>query len=245
MEVELSSLIRRTPRTAKAYEHLPIVPGTDAWLLCGLLNTLFDEGLVDPRGAAAAEGVDALQTAIAPYTPERAATHTSISAAMIRQLARDFAAAPSAAAHGRLGICRSRIPTLTNYLLDALNVVTGNFDRRGGVILGTGFVDWATMMARMGRSTMGLPDRGWGPSRGVRSTGVGDRRGDRHARHRSDQGHVPDRGKPRGLDARGTATSPPQWTPSSSSFRSTSTSRNRTATPTTSCLLHHSSSGPT
>jgi anaerobic selenocysteine-containing dehydrogenase len=38
--------------------------------------------------------------------------------------------------YGRIGTCRGRHGTLTVFLLDALNIVTGNFDRPGGSLLG-------------------------------------------------------------------------------------------------------------
>jgi anaerobic selenocysteine-containing dehydrogenase len=141
--------------TAKAYEHVPIVPGTDAWLLAAMLHTILSEGLTDPIASEQADGIETLRSALAPFTPEVAADRTQISASDIAQLARDFAAAPAAAAYGRIGLCRGRLPTLTNFLLDALNVLTGNFDRRGGAIFGEGLVDWGDLMARMGRNTLG------------------------------------------------------------------------------------------
>src|SRR5262249_48896081 len=61
---------------------------------------------------------------------------TGLPAEQIRQLARDLAAARTAAVYGRIGTCRGRHGTLTVFLLDALNIVTGNFDRPGGSLLG-------------------------------------------------------------------------------------------------------------
>ena len=42
-----------------------------------------------------------------------------------------------AAAYGRTGSCLGRFGTLVAYLLDALNVVTGNLDRPGGAVFGS------------------------------------------------------------------------------------------------------------
>ena len=49
-------------------------------------------------------------------------------------LARQLAAAPRAAVYGRLGTCTTRFGTLNSLLVDALNALTGNLDRPGGVM---------------------------------------------------------------------------------------------------------------
>ena len=50
-------------------------------------------------------------------------------------LAHDLAAAPSAAAvYGRIGTCTVRFGTLTSWLVDVVNILTGNLDRPGGVM---------------------------------------------------------------------------------------------------------------
>src|SRR5262249_32751146 len=49
------------PATAKAFEHIAITPGTDAWLFAAMINTLFAEGLVAANVADVADGVDELR----------------------------------------------------------------------------------------------------------------------------------------------------------------------------------------
>ncbi len=124
----------RTSRTARAADlHLPIRPGTDALLLAALAQVLIVEGLaVDPGPHVA--GADRLPTALAPFTPEAVATATGIAATAIRDLARDLAAAPSAAVYGRLGTTTTRFGTLASWLVDVVNALTGNLDAPGGVM---------------------------------------------------------------------------------------------------------------
>jgi formate dehydrogenase len=154
-------------KTAAAFEHVPVRPGTDGWLVAAMLNVLFASQLVDRDAVdTIANGVEDLARAVEPCTAERAAVVTGVDADVITRLARDFAAAPSAAAYGRVGICRGPHTTVASYLLDALNIVTGNFDRRGGWILGTAPIDLVGMAARFGMATYakhrtrigGLPD---------------------------------------------------------------------------------------
>jgi anaerobic selenocysteine-containing dehydrogenase len=54
-------------------------------------------------------------------------------------------------AYGRLGICQNPFGAVANWLVDVLNIVTGNFDRPGGAMFPTPAVD----LARLGRSLIG------------------------------------------------------------------------------------------
>jgi len=127
---------RRTETAALADTHLFIRPATDALLLLALLNVILGEGLARPgRLAGWIEGMDELQRLCAPYTPERVAAATGIEAGTLRALARDFAAAPSAACYGRMGTSTQPFGALCQWLIQALNIVTGNLDRPGGTLL--------------------------------------------------------------------------------------------------------------
>ena len=129
---------RRT-ETARKFEHVSIIPAGDVWLLGAMLNTILGEGLEDRAFLDAyGAGRDELAAAIGWITPELAAPRCGVEADAIRTLARDFAAAPRAAAMGRIGICRASYSTLTNYFLHLLNLVGGKFHRPGGVGWGHG-----------------------------------------------------------------------------------------------------------
>lgn len=124
---------RRSETAAMADSHLFIRPGGDAALLCGLLNTLFDEGLA--RGShLPVNGLQQVREAIAPFSAEAMSTHCGIAAADIRQLARDFAAADKAVCYGRMGVSTQAFGTLCHWLVQLINLVTGNLDREGGAL---------------------------------------------------------------------------------------------------------------
>ncbi|EHB58500.1 Nitrate reductase [Mycolicibacterium rhodesiae JS60] len=138
-------------KTAASFEHQPIRPTTDAWLLAAMINVLFEVGLVDRTAVARqANGLDEFESAISHFTVETAAAVTGIDAASIRRLAIDFGTSDTAVAYGRVGICRYPGATPTNFLLDALNVVSGNFDRAGGSLFGDAPVDLAGLAAKFG-----------------------------------------------------------------------------------------------
>jgi anaerobic selenocysteine-containing dehydrogenase len=52
----------------------------------------------------------------------------------VRSLARDLAAAPTAVVYGRIGTHTTAYGTLAAWLVDVLNVLTGNLDRPGGAM---------------------------------------------------------------------------------------------------------------
>jgi len=129
---------RRSRTAREADEHVFVRPGTDAFLLAAMAHVLFAEDLVD-LGAAApyVAGLDELREAVAAVTPERAAQATGVPADTIARLARELAAAPSAAVYGRIGTTTQAFGTTASWLVDALNVLTGNLDKPGGALFTT------------------------------------------------------------------------------------------------------------
>ncbi len=126
---------RRTRTAARSDLHVPIRPGTDAALLAGIARTLVSENLVAPgRLADLANGIDEVEHAVESFTPERVASLTGVPVATIVSLARDLAAAPTAVVYGRIGTHTTAYGTLAAWLVDVLNVLTGNLDRPGGAM---------------------------------------------------------------------------------------------------------------
>ncbi len=129
----------RRSRTAQVSdEHVWIRPGTDAYLLAGMAHTMFAEELVRLRGLAEhTDGVGTVRALMSRFPPERVATACGVAADDIRRLARELAAAERAAVYGRIGTTTVRFGTVTSWLVDVLNVLTGNLDRAGGAMFTT------------------------------------------------------------------------------------------------------------
>ena len=126
---------RRSETARIADEHHFLRPGTDALLLFAMVQVLFEEGLVRlGRLEAMVRGTEQLRTLAKDFPPEAVAAATGIPAATIRRLARELAAAPSAAVYGRIGTCTQEFGTLASWLVDVLNALTGNLDRPGGAM---------------------------------------------------------------------------------------------------------------
>ncbi|MFD5421295.1 molybdopterin oxidoreductase family protein [Streptomyces sp. NPDC127069] len=126
---------RRTRTARLADRHLAPRPGSDALLLAALAHTLLDEKLTAPGALANhIEGLGELADALASFTPEAVAPACDLPAEEIRTLARELAASPTAAVYGRIGSCTVEYGTLASWLVDVLNVLTGNLDRPGGAL---------------------------------------------------------------------------------------------------------------
>ncbi|ADB50986.1 molybdopterin-dependent oxidoreductase [Conexibacter woesei] len=156
----------RRSRTARAAdEHVPIRPGTDALLLIAMVAVLFEEQLVAPgRLEPLCDGLGELRALAAPFAPERVAAATGIPAPTIRRLARDLGAAERAVVYGRMGTTTQTFGTTASWLVDVLNVLTGNLDRAGGAMF--------PLPAIGGSNSRGEPGRGRGARTGRWSSRV-------------------------------------------------------------------------
>ena len=118
-------------RTAEMADcHLAPRPGTDAALL-------FAEGLTSPDlGGIAAHvtGVEQVRALAADFPPTAVAPYCGVTVDDIRDLARSIAAAPRCAVYGRIGTSTVEFGTLGSWLVDVINILTGNLDRPGGAM---------------------------------------------------------------------------------------------------------------
>jgi anaerobic selenocysteine-containing dehydrogenase len=151
---------RRTETAKHASEHIAVRPGGDPYLLLGMLNVIFADGAVRlGHLAARCDGLGDLHALASRWSPERAAPYAGVEAATIARLAREFAAAPTAVAYGRVGVCQKQTGSITHWLINALNTLTGNMDSVGGAMFPTPAVDIITLVDRV----LGKPH--WGSFR--------------------------------------------------------------------------------
>ncbi len=141
---------RRTETARLADQHVAVRPGGDLFLLLGMLHVLLAEKLCDTRAVAAqATGIAELADLVADATPEAMAPRAGVSPEVIRTLAREHAAAESAAIYARIGICQQPTGTLVSWLVMVINTVTGNLDRPGGTMFTTPVADVPRLAKRL------------------------------------------------------------------------------------------------
>ena len=147
---------RRSKTAENSDEWVSIRPGTDGLFMAALAHVMFAEGIakVEPRIASHMNGLDEFRTAVQPFTPERVTAATGVPADTIVRIAREMCAAPTCAGYGRIGVNTVEFGSTNAWLVNALSIITGNFDKRGG--------DMFTTPAAGGASTRGTAGKGKG-----------------------------------------------------------------------------------
>ncbi|HEV3089021.1 MAG TPA: molybdopterin oxidoreductase family protein [Candidatus Elarobacter sp.] len=126
---------RRTETADAADEHHFVRPGADALFLLALIDEVFQANAADlARLAPFTDGLHDLRAAASAFPADRVAERTGIAAETIRRIAREFVAAPRAVAYGRIGVSTQPFGGLCQWLINALNAITGNLDEPGGMM---------------------------------------------------------------------------------------------------------------
>lgn len=141
---------RRTETARIADEHIAIRPGGDPFLLLGMLHTIVTDDRTPPQATVPISDWQELVDLVTLCTPEDMAPRAGVDPDTIRRLARDHTAARSAVAYARIGVCHQVTGTLTHWLVNTLNAVTGNLDRPGGQMYATPPIDAARLVRLLG-----------------------------------------------------------------------------------------------
>lgn len=115
-----------------AHIHLPVKPGEDPALLAGMLNVIFAEKLYDQNFVAAhVDGVEELEAAVKPITPDIAAKRAGVDKDQLIAAARMFAGANKGRVVTGTGPEMAGNGTLTEYLVASLNILCARFNQEG------------------------------------------------------------------------------------------------------------------
>src|SRR6185312_624810 len=79
-------------------------------------------------------GVDEVRALADDFSPESVADYCGVPADEIRTVARELAAATSGVVYGRMGTSTVEFGTVGSWLVDVVNVLTGNLDSPGGAM---------------------------------------------------------------------------------------------------------------
>lgn len=126
---------RKSETARRATVHLQPRPGEDPTILAGMIHVVLQEQLYDQAFVAEhAEGLEALRTQVAPYTPDYVAGRAGIEAAQLVRAARIFAGARRGAVNTGTGASFSMNSNLTEYLALCLTTLCGRWGRAGDVV---------------------------------------------------------------------------------------------------------------
>ncbi len=156
---------RKTESALYASEHVFIKPGTDPLFLLGLIGHILQNDLAKPAHLTPMlDQLDQLPGLIDLFSLDEISRHCGIPAQEIARIAEEFAAAKSAICYGRMGISTQTFSALNHWLINVLNILTGNLDRAGGMMFTNPAVDMSIKpataggFARYGTRVRGLPE---------------------------------------------------------------------------------------
>jgi len=160
---------RKTETTRVADQHLFIKPGTDAFLMLGILHTLFDEDLIEQgRLHSRLDDIAQIQLLCSDYSAASVSPLTGIKTLKIKELARKLASTPRACLFTRMGTSTQEFGGITTWLAYVINIITNHLDERGGLMFtkpAADIVELASLSGQRGhanryQSKTGLPEFG-------------------------------------------------------------------------------------
>ncbi|TGK06268.1 molybdopterin oxidoreductase family protein [Leptospira fletcheri] len=132
---------RRTETAAHADEHIFIRPGSDAFFLFAIIHSLFQKNRIKPSSLYKTEDVDRIRELSSEFSPQATERVTGVSAETVERIASEFADAKGAVCYGRVGVSTQEFGAICQWLINSINILTGNMDSRGGAMFTLPAVD--------------------------------------------------------------------------------------------------------
>jgi len=151
---------RRTESARLATRHLAPRPGMDHVVLAYAIRELLIDGADRAYLSEMAVGVEQLQAAVEPFTADRAAELSGLEVADLVELVAAIRRAKRVGFITGTGVAMAPSGPVTEWLAWALAIVTGSFDRQGGMWFNPGFL---TGLDRRTRRPQPPPPPGAGP----------------------------------------------------------------------------------
>jgi formate dehydrogenase len=142
---------RRTETAKVAGEHVFIRPNTDVFFYLSFLHELLETARIDrERIDRYMTGFDQVCQVAEAWPPERTAEVTRIPADTLRAMVRAYREANGAALYCSTGVNMGSNGSLAFWLQECINAISGNLDREGGTLVGTGVIDFAAFGKKTG-----------------------------------------------------------------------------------------------
>ncbi|MGH1373674.1 MAG: molybdopterin-dependent oxidoreductase [Cellvibrionaceae bacterium] len=139
---------RRNESAKYMDEHHFIRPNTDALLLIGLIQTIFENDLATAGHLEGhITGWQKIEAMVGEFDLDEIAEVTGIARIDIERIATEFAQAKSAICYGRTGVSMVEFGGLCQWLMQVLNIVTGNLDKPGGMMFPETAIDSLSLSA--------------------------------------------------------------------------------------------------
>ncbi len=165
---------RRTETAEQLGEQVFIRPNTDVYFLLSFAREVLARVSVPDAIVKQLDGLETLRSLTQEWTPEATAQLTGISADKTRELVAIFLAADGAALYCSTGVNQGSQGTLACWLLQAVNLLSGNVDRQGGLLIPQAQIQNGKTVKRMSRGIAAVPSRigGFQPVLGSYPAGI-------------------------------------------------------------------------
>lgn len=135
---------RRTESARGLGDHLFIRPDTDVYFLLSFLNELIATGGIrHERVGRFMKNWEPVEKLARQWTPEQTEKITGVPAEKLREVVAAYRNATGAALYASTGLNMAGHSTLAFWVLNVINAVSGNLDRRGGMLVSRGLFDMA------------------------------------------------------------------------------------------------------
>ncbi len=148
---------RKTESARNLGEQVFIRPDTDVFFLLSFLNELIATGGVDQAKVRKyMKNYEAAERIAKQWPAEQTEKITGIPAEKLREVVRAYRTAKGAALYCSTGLNMAANSTLAYWVLNTINAVSGNLDKRGGMLVSKGLVD----LPKLGKMAgVGKPSR--------------------------------------------------------------------------------------
>ena len=126
---------RKTETARICSEHHFIKSATDLYFLLAFLHVLFRDDLVHLGHIQHhLNNFDLIEPLVSEFSPAAVAPIVGIDESEIERIVLEYVAAKTAVLYGRMGLSTQQHGGLCHWLINTINIVSGNFDKPGGMM---------------------------------------------------------------------------------------------------------------
>ena len=142
---------RKTETAKISSEHIYIRPNTDVFFYLSFLNEVIRRNGIDKKRIQKyTKGFDRLAELSGKWTPQKSAEVTGIPANKIAEIVGIFLSARGAALYSSTGVNMGTNGSLSFWIQECINMITGNLDKKGGTLVGKGIIDFPKFGVKRG-----------------------------------------------------------------------------------------------
>ncbi len=141
---------RRTETAKLADEHHFVKPGTDTALFIGILSHVLDikPDLIEELNSLVDDSWTNIAPAIFDFDVAKLSNYCGISEAVMEDIAQNLCSGRPGDIYGRMGVSVTEYGTLNQWLIQAINIASGNLNREGGTLVPEPALDTINLVGR-------------------------------------------------------------------------------------------------